>query len=174
MGKINYYADSVQIEQNGQRDFDIVCKAMWPNLVRMEDIRGKDPQYHGIDRIVHLPGNITVTIQAKIRNTTFEDILLEYISNDKTKSSGWMELPSLAQWLLYLIVPNKTCYYFPWRSLQNLWNDNKHNWVKFGKLRLYGFSRIEARNKRYNTISVTVPAKVLLSNIKNSGVLKYG
>lgn len=174
MGRINYYKESVEIEQAGQKDLDIVCKIVWPDLVRMEDIRGKDPQFFGIDRVAHLPGNATETIQAKIRTTTYDDVLLEYISNTATKSSGWMELPSLARHFLYIIMPKRLCYYFPWPQLQSLWNDNKREWIRFGEQEINGFKKIKAKNIGYYTISVAIPANILLDGIEQSRRIIYG
>ena len=173
MGKMNYYNESTEIERQGQPDLYKVYKKLWPGLEEIEDVRGKDPQYHGIDHIVCMPGNVTIPIQAKVRTTDYEDILLEYISNDRTKSPGWIEERSLAEWFFYLIMPKEKCYYFHWRNLQHLWNINKYEWIKLGEQRSKGFMVVKAKNINYTTISVAVPSKIILDAL-GGHVIEYG
>jgi len=170
---MNYYDKSVEIEEAGQKDIRIIYQIEWPDIIRVEDIRGKDPQYHGIDHLVHLPGNVAIPTQAKIRDTGYEDVLLEYISNDVTETPGWMEIPSLAKHFFYLIRPKKKCYRFLWADLQALWNANKDEWKRFGEQKINGFRRVQAKNVGYYTISVAVPIKRVLDEIEGETIY-YG
>ena len=72
----------------------------------------------GIDRIIYLKSGKVLFVDEKLRAKDYEDIALEYISNDQTDSLGWIEKDLLIDYLAYAFWPSKRCYIFDWQFLQ--------------------------------------------------------
>lgn len=118
-------------------------------------------QYLGIDRTVILSSGKAIYIDEKVRRKNYGDILLEYISNDKTKSKGWAEKPLFCDYISYAILENGMCYLLPVPQLQKVWLENKDKWLK-----LYGTKT--APNQYYNTLNCPIPIDVLFPAIGKS------
>lgn len=121
-------------------------------------------QKAGIDKEIHLPNGRIVTVDEKIRQPrpdgrAFNDILLEYISNDKTGALGWVCNPNLrCDDILYVNDPLGKAYFLPTIALQAAWRFNcSELHAKYGSVR--------AKNNGYYTISTPVPTDVLLNLI---------
>jgi len=123
-------------------------------------------QRHGIDRTVVLSSGKAIYVDEKVRRKDYGDILLEYISNDKYNTPGWVCKPLFCDYIAYAILPRKECYLLPVPQLQKAWEDNKQNWLKFKK--------IVAENKNYNTISVGVPIPKLFTAIGKTLRISFG
>lgn len=115
-------------------------------------------QRAGIDRTVVLDCGKAVYIDEKVRRVDYNDILLEYISNDRTKSPGWVEKPLMCDYIAYAILPSGKCYLLPVPQLQLAWKRNKVKWIE-------QFNTKAASNEGYRTISCPVPISVLFSEI---------
>ena len=111
-------------------------------------------QYLGIDRTVILSSGKAIYIDTISISTNYGDILLEYISNDKTKLKGWVEKPLFCDYIAYAILENGMCYLLPVPQLQKVWLENKEEWLKN-----YGVK--SAKNKYYNTLNCPIPINIL-------------
>jgi len=165
VNKTNRYEESILVEKEGQPILRDIYQVFWPDHTWIDDVRGKDPQLYGLDHIVHFKGNNTETVQAKIRLGNWDDILLEYISNDVTNLPGWMESPMLCNHFFVLMMAGNICYWFHFPSLRNAWNKYKSEWIKLGEQYKSGFGKRIAKNPGYNTVSVTVPLKILYKEV---------
>jgi hypothetical protein len=121
--------------------------------------------YHqraGVDRSVIFKNTKRILIDEKIRRIEDTgDILLEYISNDRTGAPGWVEKPLLADWIAYAFFPSGTAYMLPVLQLQKVWRENKDSWIR-------KYRKIQARNSSYFTINVPVPTRVLMDCINGA------
>jgi hypothetical protein len=112
----------------------------------------------GIDRTIILSSGKAIYIDEKVRRKDYGDILLEYISNDKYKTLGWVEKKLFCDYIAYAILDIKICYLLPVPQLQKAWMDNKETWLK-----IYG-SKV-APNKSYNTLNCAIPKEILYKEI---------
>jgi len=108
----------------------------------------------GIDRTVILSSGKAIYIDEKVRRKDYGDILVEYVSNDKTNTKGWAEKPLFCDYIAYAILPSYMCYLLPVPQLQKAWIENKKLWLSEFGTRL-------AKNKNYNTLNCPIPIKTL-------------
>jgi hypothetical protein len=99
-----------------------VYQKAFPDMTSMVDVR-KDgwAQRGGIDRIIITTCGRIWKIDEKVRRRAYDDILLEFISNDITGSLGWIEKDLACDFIAYALVPTQQCYLFPVRPLQRAW-----------------------------------------------------
>lgn len=115
-------------------------------------------QRHGIDRTLVLSNGKALYIDEKVRRKDYGDILLEFISNDRRKTKGWVEKPLFCNYIAYAIIPSRMCYLLPVEPLQAAWKKNKVAWLN-------SFGERKARNSGYNTLNCPVPIKDLFMAI---------
>lgn len=132
-------------------------------------MRGKqnacESQYNGVDRIIYLENGKTLTIDEKIRSKDYDDILLEFISNDKKNTPGWMEKDLSIDYLAYAFLPSKTAYLFDWRMLKLAWSLYNQAWKDNYKI-------AKAENQHYVTHSVCVPIRELRLRCANVSIIR--
>lgn len=166
--KINDFNECLEVAENGKQEpfWKDVYKKAFPNMTN--HMRGQQKyclsQSNGVDRIIYLENGKTITIDEKIRTKVYSDILLEYISNDKTNSPGWMEKELTIDYLAYAFLPIKTAYLFDWVFLKRAWNHYKETWIK-------KYPKSNALNKGYSTINVAVPIDVLKNACSISAII---
>lgn len=143
---------------------DVYRKA-FPNLTACISHRQDgEHQRAGIDRSIILENSKQILIDEKVRGRNritgrvYEDIALEYISNDTINSPGWVVKPLRADYIAYAIAPLGICYLLPVVQLQQAYQKNSYNWLNY-------YHTIRAKNKNYNTLSVCVPTDVLFPAI---------
>lgn len=126
-------------------------------IIRNQDsIEG---QRRGIDRIViDKYGVQSFCIEEKMREKSYDDFLLEYISNDRTNVPGWMERDLLSNFLAYAFAPKRKGYLIPWQPLKSFW-------IAQGERLKKHCEPISAVNASYTTWSVAVPIKTLRMEI---------
>lgn len=150
------------IASHGASDLPIwrqIYELAFPNFLAMIDHREDgEHQRAGIDRSVILSNSKQVLIDEKIRLKDYGDILLEYVSVDRTNAPGWVCKPQRADYIAYAVKPSGICYMLPVIQLQLAWQKNGRQW-----LRTYGTSK--APNKTYNTLNCPVPVNVLFPAI---------
>lgn len=131
-------------------------REMFDNITRISKGRPDkcQSQANGIDRIIYFEDNKVITIEEKIRAKDYNDILLEYISNDQTNAPGWMEKNLSIDYLVYCILETGRFLIFDWRTLRRAWKRNKEEWKE-------KYKKVEAENEGYSTHSVCVPTEVL-------------
>jgi hypothetical protein len=122
-------------------------------------------QVLGVDRIIYLENGKCLTVEEKVRTRVYDDVLLEYISNDQTNRPGWIERELTIDYLAYGFLPNKTVYLFDWNFLRRAWHENKEDWKE-------RYHIAKAPNKTYTTYSVCVPIDIVKQECQNASIIK--
>ena len=136
-----------------------IYRLAFPTFCAMVDHREDgEHQRAGIDRSVILANSKQLLIDEKVRNKDYGDILLEYVSNDRFNSPGWVCKPLRADYIAYAIVPAGRCYLLPVIQLQIAW-------ARHGDLWKHEFRNVPAHNNGYTTHSVAVPPERLFPAI---------
>lgn len=139
----------------------------FPDMTGMHDVRNDcEAQIAGVDRIVVTSAGRIWKIDEKVRRKDYGDILLEYISNDRKRSPGWVVKDLACDYIAYAIVPSRACYLLPVPALQRAWLKHGNEW-----LRKYG-SKISA-NDFYNTLNCPVPVPVLMHKIAQAMFFRW-
>lgn len=126
-------------------------------------------QRAGIDRSVILANSKQLLVDEKVRWKAYDDIALEYMSNDRYETPGWVCKPLRADYIAYAIAPKGICYLLPVLQLQKAWQERGDEWIRLANEqegqpdREYRICR--APNDGYWTLSVAVPVKVLFPAI---------
>jgi len=141
--------------------FEIYNKAFPNNHGFTNERENGQLQQLGIDRTVILSSGKAIYIDEKVRRKNYGDILLEYISNDKTGLKGWAEKPLFCDYIAYAILENGMCYLLPVPQLQKVWLENKEKWLAL-------YETKSAPNNYYNTLNCPIPIKVLFQAIGNA------
>jgi hypothetical protein len=133
-----------------------VYRRAFPNLASAVTIRDDGwAQRGGIDRLISLTSGKTITVDEKVREKDYGDILLERFSDERRKTPGWMETPLACDYIAYAVAPTRTCYLLPFQTLWRAWQLNGQSWIA-------QYQPIRARNPGYVTLSVAVPVAVLM------------
>lgn len=154
-------------------------KKAFPSMVAMVNHRQDGPhQRAGIDRSIVLANSKHITIDEKVRfrnkrtGKVYDDIAIEYLSNDKTGAPGWVCKPLLCDYIAYAIAPLGKCYLLPVAQLQAAWEKHS-NWI----LNKSGFQIIKARNitptGQYDTVSVCMSPEYVLRLINSAMQIKF-
>ena len=137
-----------------------ILNKMYPNNNGTDEVTCLAAQSKGLDRILYLDTWEVKGVEYKIRETAYNDILFEFISNDYTKTLGWAEKDLICDIFIYGWNPLRTVYGFEWVDLKRVWILNKNNWKRNYKV-------IEAKNSYYSTHSVCVPIKEVLNKLNS-------
>jgi len=112
-------------------------------------------QRAGIDRSIILSNSKQITVDEKARRIRNPgDIMLEYISNDRTGSDGWVVKSLLCDYIAYAFIPSGEAFLLPVIQLQTAWRKNSKKW-------LMEYGTRTAKNKGYNTLNCPVKTKPL-------------
>jgi hypothetical protein len=138
----------------------------FPTMSAMVDHR-QDGQHQraGIDRTIVLANGKSITVDEKVRRKDYGDVLLEYISNDRTQSPGWIEKHLLCDFIAYAVLPTGKAYLLPVIQLQIAWQKNKESWMDMATSKRNGYRLCSAKNDYYNTQSISVPVRDLFAAI---------
>ena len=168
-GEMNDFKECYDIAESGKLEpfWDATYKFAFPNMTnQMKGRSGKcNSQNSGVDRIIYLENGKTVTVEEKVRTTSYPDIAIEYVSNDTTNSPGWIEKDLSVDYLAYAFLPIKTVYLFDWRMLKLTWKRNKDAWLS-------KYFIAHAQNEYYTTLSVCIPIDTLLESCKESSIIR--
>lgn len=142
---------------------------------------GEDGEHQraGIDWLVTEWTAKVHKIDAKSRRKDYGDILLEHWSSWERKIPGWARKGLLAEWIAYGIIPRRVAYILPVTQLQAAYESNWKEWLeKYNPVHTFVYRGVEkrtrwkcAKNKGYTTISMAVPAPVLLDAIRDCMVV---
>lgn len=168
---VHNFRDQLQwSEAAGYEPFwDAVYKKAFPSLVGHMVCSGNTQgQRMGVDRLLYLSNNLTISIDEKKRREVYTDVLLEYVSVDTTGAPGWMEKDLAIDYLAYAFIPTRKCYLFPWQLLRRSWLHHKSEWIDSGKRQENGFRIVSAKNNGYRTLSVAVPIHILKETLRRS------
>lgn len=139
--------------------------------------RSNAAQHGGIDHVITLASAKVIRIDTKNRERSDTgDVLLEYISNDRAETPGWMDQDLLIDYMAYAFVPDRRAYLFDWEMLRRTWLAFRDDWIAKGERREDGFSTVRALNEnrggqRHMTWSVAVPTPRLLKAVSNARII---
>ena len=147
-----------------------IYKKAFPDMVTMISHRQDgEHQRAGIDRSIILHNSKQILIDEKVRyrsektGMVYEDIILEYWSNEEQRSPGWVIKPLRADYIAYAIEPLGICYLLPVIQLQQAWKKWGERWkAKYPKPIK---ARTRTSNGHYTTVSVAVEVKELFKAI---------
>lgn len=142
------------------RDFwtDIYKKAFPDYQNHMNLVGRSESQRRGMDVVLTLKSGLTLFIDEKLRPVTRgEDILLEYISVDKSNEPGWIEKPLGIHYIAYAFRDTGICYMLDWPLLRSAWLKFGNQWKRDAASGAMGYREVVAKNEGYNTISIAVP-----------------
>jgi hypothetical protein len=144
-----------------------IYRLAFPGLLSSVSVR-KDgwAQRGGIDRVLTLASGKTLTVDEKVREKDWPDILLEYWSDSERKVPGWVAKDLACDFIAYAFVPSETCHLLPFQTLRRAWQVNYKNWVR-------QYQKIEALNRGYVTVSVAVPTGVLLGALRDAMTVSW-
>lgn len=159
MGIVHDFDKQLEFSQSSEHEVWLVeaYKRKFPTMIGQLAVKGNNPagKSFGIDRYIHLANGKVLTLDEKIRDRCYGDILLEFIRNDVTGAPGWIEKPDLqVDYIVYAISPTKQLYLLPLPQLQVAWTNHKAEWLK-------SYRTIKAANQTYNTLSLAVPFEVV-------------
>ena len=158
---------------SSEGDWVSFYRRIWPDCLSIVRLDGdSDQQRHGIDRIVILPNGREITIDEKIREKDFGDILLEEWSVAdfdwvqrkiiRGRKVGWSLDPNKqCDYIAYAVLPSGVCYLFPFELLRLSFQYNLENWKNLQGSRY----PIAVANNGYTTINVAVPWEILKEQI---------
>lgn len=115
-------------------------------------------QRNGIDRLVEIKGGRVVSIDEKVREKDWNDILLERWSNRERKTPGWVQKPLRCDFIAYAFAPSQTCYLLPFLTLRTVWARNGREWIR-------KYPKILARNYNYTTECIAIPIDILMKKL---------
>lgn len=172
---MNIFSDSYKFAEDGKHEqfWNDVYTTAFPNMTN--HMHGKkefcNSQIFGVDRIIYLENGKTITIDEKIRKVVRPDIALEFISNDKKNTIGWMDKDLSIDYLAYAFMPIKTAYLFDWRMLKRVWSYYKTIWIDeyfIAEAKNYD----KNGNYLYTTKSVCVPLDIVTKKCNGASIIK--
>lgn len=144
-----------------------VYRLAFPDLASAVCVREDGwAQRGGIDRVLTLQSGKTLTVDEKVRDEDWPDILLEYWSDEARQIRGWVAKPLACDFIAYAFIPSQTCYLLPFQTLRQAWRINHKLWVS-------QYKRVEAKNPNYTTVSVAVPTKVLMEALGDAMKIQW-
>lgn len=140
-------------------------RAAFPDLASAVCVRADGwAQRGGVDRVLTLSGGKTLTVDEKVRAEEYDDILLEYWSDEARRVRGWVAKDLACDFIAYAFEQSGRCYLLPFQSLRRAWRINGRHWVNT-------YRRVEARNSGYVTVSVPVPTVELLNAVRDAMIV---
>lgn len=146
--------------------WEAVYQKAFPSIVKCELIKDLANQKNGVDRLLTLANDITLTIDEKTRERADTgDILLEYKHEGLYNAPGWIEKDLTIDYLAYAFIPNRRCYLFDWRMLRRAWVRYKDVWMVQHR-------HVVGQNQTYKTWSIAVPTDVLQRAVLTASVIE--
>lgn len=130
-------------------------------------------QRGGIDRVITLKSGRTITVDEKVRDSDWPDILFERWSDTERRTPGWIQKDLACDYIAYAFIPSKTCYLLPFLQMRKAWVVNGKTWIEKAFAKADGFRVVNARNKTYTTQSIAVPIPEALRSIQESMIVGW-
>jgi len=161
--KVNDYQIDKRLEEDASLKFDACYMTYFSNLVKIVRITDKWLQLRGHDVHLFFRDGTRFVIDEKARRKDWDDILIEYLSNQETGRVGWIyrnESDSLAY-----LFPTKGCYLLDTKMIRK--------WVHDKTSSFWELPDISAKNRydggEYTTISKSVP----ITTMQELGIIRY-
>ena len=167
---IHDFAASLKRSEEGSLEpfWEEIYRRHFPSMVACVPLRGDTAsQRQGKDRAIHLANGDVLHIDEKIRPSrrNDSDILLEYLSNDRTGALGWIEQDKAIDYLAYAFVAIRKVYIFPWLQLRRAWCHYKVEWQA-------QYAPVPGKNRTYTTYSTPVPTAVLRKAVSTAAIIQ--
>ncbi len=107
-------------------------------------------QTQGADVKITCPSGRVFYCEEKIRQRDFDDLLLETKSCVERNTPGWIEKPSIADFLVYFCQDSKRVFVLKMKEIQNEYSERKAVWLDRGRV-------VTADNGFYTSRNVAVP-----------------
>lgn len=171
MGEVTHdFNASLEKDRVDDFDWEGVYRQAFENVVEVVSTwDSKKHQEQGIDRIVRFANGAELTVDEKIREQAWDDMLIEYISREEDHAPGWIAAPGYRPDLIaYAWRPTRKVLIVPYALLKLAWKRNAKRWEeeKCKIVRARNFRRYDA-SKVYHTISMAVPVAKIESAIRN-------
>jgi len=151
-----------------------VYATAFPGFSTMVSVRTDGwAQRGGIDRVITLTSGRTITVDEKVRDKQWPDILWEFWSDKDRKVKGWCAKDLACDYIAYAFIPTKTCYLLPTLQMRKAWQLFGKEWVKRASVGEDGYRIVDADNGSYITRSVAVPIAVTLKAIQQAAIIKW-
>jgi hypothetical protein len=134
----------------------------FPGFSAMTSVRNDGwAQRGGIDRVITLKSGKTVTVDEKIRFSSWGDILLERWSDEQRRVPGWIQKDLACDYIAYAFEPDRTCYMLPFLPLRRAWLQHGRMWAQ-------RHPTIRADNGSYISASVAIPIEELFCALNSA------
>lgn len=144
-----------------------VYRTAFPSLASAVCVRSDGwAQRGGIDRVLTLGSGRTLTVDEKVRDKDWPDILLEVWSDKERRSRGWIQKELAIDYLAYAFVPSRRCYLLPFQTLRRAWRQNAAEWWS-------KYTLVDAQNSGYVTQSVAIPIDVLMGALGDAMKIEW-
>src|SRR5690606_6534418 len=91
----------------------------FPGFTSMMSVREDGwAQRGGIDRVITLKSGKTLTVDEKVREKSWGDILLERWSDERRGTPGWIQKDLACDYIAYAFAPDRRCYLLPFMQLR--------------------------------------------------------
>lgn len=149
-------------------------KALFPEMIHCVRLDAYSAfQKWGIDREILLPNGIRITVDEKLRDTTFDDILIEewsvghYVDGQYIgKKLGWsLDPEKRCDYIAYAIPKIGKCYFIPFDTLRRTCVKNIEKWKQIKIKGIYPSYPKDSPNDGYYTRNVAVEWHVLKENL---------
>lgn len=170
---LNHFEPDLKYSLAGRDEpfWDAVYKKAFPNLSHTRLCHDLDAQRQGIDRLLYLANGKTLAVDEKKRRRSYNDVLLEYLSNSRTGAPGWMEKDLAIDWLAYAFMDARRVYLFSWPMLKRTWLHFKPIWIDAARQEVNGFKIVAASNPGYTTYSIAVPLNLLRKKVAGATII---
>lgn len=162
-----------------------VYRQAFPDMVHILDLRHDGwHQRAGRDRAIILSSGRSVFVDEKVRSEAYEDILVEIWSTYPLNGSapylpvasavpGWGAKPLDCDFLAYAFEPLRICYLFPFLGLRAAWEKHGAMWRGKATQKEGGFHWVPALNRRYKTICIAVPIRILQDCVTDAMTISW-
>ena len=127
-------------------------------------------QRAGVDHVITLKSGKVWAVDVKARDAVkgkvYRDCLLEFISNDKKQTPGWVVKDLAADFIAYAIVPLRKVWLLSVPQLQRAWVTCSAEWTRPENIR-------KSPNNGYNTLNAPVDWRVLMEAMWMAGYTRW-
>jgi hypothetical protein len=150
-----------------------IYRQAFPDMETLIDLRHDGwHQRAGRDRAIVLRSGRMVYVDEKVRRTAYDDILIEVwsrypLSGEKPYPPvalavpGWGAEPKDCDFLAYAFESTQVCYLLPFLGIRAAWHKHGSMWRGKASSKEAGFRWVRAPNRKYNTISIAIPPRIL-------------
>ena len=154
--------------------WEAVYRKAFPTMTAAVPIRQDGwAQRGGIDRVIVLASGKTLTVDEKVRQKDFNDVLLEYWSNTERRIPGWVAKDLACDFVAYAYLETQRCFLLPFHLLRRAWKQHGREWVSKAEREEEGYKKVVAQNRGYTTTSVAVSWDILYQAISDAMVIYF-